>query len=100
MQTSKHSIGIEIRSESGVSQPFDDATLYRQPVGSLFYLSNTVCLDTVFAVVNFSGFIFHPTQITWKAGKHIVRNLRATKQLAVVYDGNDGDVDCAFSEAY
>jgi hypothetical protein len=59
-----------------------DATLYRQLIGSLMYLTNTRP-DICFAVNQLSQFMVEPTRLHWVAAKHVLRYLGA--QQIMVY---------------
>ena len=52
-----------------------DATLYRQIIGSLMYLTNTRP-DICFAVNTLSQFLVEPRHVHLVAAKHVVRYLR------------------------
>ena len=54
-----------------------DRTLYRQVIGSLMYLVNTI-IDMSFAVNTLSQFIMELKRVHWTAAKHILRYLVGT----------------------
>ena len=54
-----------------------DATMYRQMIGSLMYMTNTI-LDICFAVNTLSQFLTDPRQVHLIVAKHISRYLRGT----------------------
>ena len=54
-----------------------DATMYRQMIGSLMYLTNTRP-DICFAVNTLSQFLTEPRNVHLIAAKHILRYLRGT----------------------
>ena len=49
-----------------------DATVYRQLVGSLMYLVNTIP-DICYVVNQLSQGMVKPTKFFWKVGKHVLR---------------------------
>ena len=67
------------RKEDATSGEAMDTTVYRQLVGSLIYLVNTRP-DNFYAVNQLSQAMVKPTQLFWKAGKHVLRYLRGTSQ--------------------
>ena len=54
-----------------------DATLYRQMIGSLMYLTNTRP-DICFAVNTLSQYMVDPRQVHLMAAKHVLRYLKGT----------------------
>jgi hypothetical protein len=64
-----------------------DATLYRQIIGSLMYLTNTrpnIC----FAVNTLSRFLVKPRCLHLVAAKHVMRYLKGTMDYGLSYDGD------------
>jgi hypothetical protein len=64
-----------------------DATLYRQIIGSLMYLTNTrpnIC----FAVNTLSQFLVEPKRVHLVATKHVMRYLKGTIDYGLSYDGD------------
>jgi hypothetical protein len=64
-----------------------DATLYRQIIGSLMYLTNTrpnIC----FAVNTLSQFLVEPRHVHLVAAKHVMRYLKGTLDCGLNYDGD------------
>jgi hypothetical protein len=64
-----------------------DATLYRQIIGSLMYLTNTrpnIC----FAVNTLSQFLVKPRHVHLVAAKHVMRYLKGTLDCCLNYDGD------------
>jgi hypothetical protein len=64
-----------------------DATLYRQIVGSLMYLTNTR-LDICFVVNTLSQFLVEPRHVHLVAAKHVMRYLKGTIDHGLSYDGD------------
>eukprot|EP00253_Pinus_taeda_P033216 PITA_33216 len=63
------------------TSPEVDATLYRQLVGKLLYLTHT-CLDLSFVVGLVARFMQKPCEIHWKAAKRILRYVRGSISLS------------------
>jgi hypothetical protein len=64
-----------------------DATLYRQIIGSLMYLTNTRP-DICFAVNTLSQFLVEPRRVHLVAAKHVMRYLKGTMDYGLSYDGD------------
>jgi hypothetical protein len=64
-----------------------DATLYRQIIGSLMYLTNTR-LDICFAMNTLSQFLVEPRHVHLVAAKHVMRYLKGTLDYGLSYDGD------------
>jgi hypothetical protein len=62
-----------------------DATLYRQIIGSLMYLTNTRP-DICFAVNTLSQFLVEPRHVHLVAEKHVMRYLKGTMDYGLSYD--------------
>jgi hypothetical protein len=63
-----------------------DATLYRQIIGSLMYLTNTrpnIC----FSMNTLSQFLLEPRHVHLVAAKHVMRYLKGTLDCGLRYDG-------------
>jgi hypothetical protein len=67
-----------------------DATLYRQMIGSLMYLTNTR-LDICFVVNTLSQYMVEPRHVHWITTKHVMRYLKGTIEYGIKYDA-----DCEF----
>jgi hypothetical protein len=64
-----------------------DATLYRQIIGSLMYLTNTrpnIC----FVVNTLSQFLVEPRHVHLVVAKHVMRYLKGTLDCGLNYDGD------------
>jgi len=80
-----------------------DATLYRQIIGLLMYLTNTrphIC----FAVNTLSQFLVEPRHVHLVVAKHVMRYLKGTLDYGLSYDGDHNftlsgytDSDCVGS---
>jgi hypothetical protein len=64
-----------------------DATLYRQIIGSLMYLTNTRP-DICFAVNTLSQFLVEPKHVHLVAAKYVMRYLKGTLDYGLSYDGD------------
>jgi hypothetical protein len=64
-----------------------DATLYRQIIGSLMYLTNTRP-DICFAMNTVSQFLVEPRRVHLVAAKHVMRYLKGTLDYGLSYDGD------------
>jgi hypothetical protein len=64
-----------------------DATLYKQIIGSLMYLTNTRP-DICFAVNTLSQYLVEPRRVHLVATKHVMRYLKATLDFGLYYNGD------------
>src|SRR5262249_26464522 len=64
---------------------FDDATLYRQAVGSLSYLANNTRPDISYAVNQAARKMKEPTEADWINVKRIMRYLQGTRDYKITY---------------
>jgi hypothetical protein len=64
-----------------------DATLYRQIIGSLMYMTNTRP-DICFFVNTLSQFLVEPRYVHLVAAKHVMRYLKGTLDCGLSYDGD------------
>jgi hypothetical protein len=63
------------------------ATLYRQIIGSLMYLTNTK--PNIYFVVNtLSQFLVEPKCVHLMVAKHLMRYLKGTVDNGLIYDGD------------
>ena len=74
-----------------------DHELYCTIAGSLLHLSCWSRPDISFAVSELSRFVAAPGHVHLVAAKHLIRYLKGTKDLGIVYSrpGRGGPVDCA-----
>jgi len=80
-----------------------DATLYRQIIGSLMYLTNTR-QDIYFFVNNLSKFLVEPRHVHLVAAKCVMRYLKGTLDYGLSYDGDhnftlSGYIDSDWAES-
>jgi hypothetical protein len=64
-----------------------DATLYRQIIGSLMYLTNTIP-DICFSMNTLSQFLVEPKHVHLVVAKHVMRYLKGTLDFGLNYDGD------------
>ena len=67
--------------------PLVDATLYRQLVGSLIYLTHSRP-DLSFSISLVSRFMQQPHEIHWKVAKRFLRYLQGTLHYGVFYSSS------------
>ena len=90
-------IALDLNLLSDASLELVDATMYRQMIGSLMYLTNTrpyIC----FAVNTLSQYLTVPRHVHLTAAKHILRYLKGTIDYGFKYKTDqrinlDGYVD-------
>jgi hypothetical protein len=70
-----------------ISSELIDATLYRQIIGLLMYLTNTR-QDICFVVNTLSQFLVEPRHVHLVAAKHVMRYLKGTLDCCLNYDGD------------
>ena len=80
-----------------------DATMYRQMIGSLMYLTNTRP-DICFAMNTLSQFLKDPRNVHLIVAKHILRYLRGTNDYGIKYNANqkinlEGYVDSDWADS-
>ena len=78
------------------------AVPYSEAVGSLLYLARGTRPDIAYSVAFLSRFVANPGRAHWQAVKHLFRYLQGTKDLRLVYRGNQfnaQDVFRTFSDA-
>jgi hypothetical protein len=78
---------VKLKLLVDTSLEFIDATLYRQIIGSLMYLTNTR-LDIFFAMNTLSQFLVEPRCVHLVAAKHVMRYLKGTIDYGLRYDGD------------
>ena len=72
---------------SDASLDLVDATMYRQMIGSLMYLTN-MTPDICFAVNTLSQFLTDPRHVHLIVAKHILRYLKGTVDYGLKYEAN------------
>jgi len=76
-----------------------DATLYRQIIGSLMYLTKTRP-DIGFVVNTLSQFLVEPRRVHLVAAKHVMRYLKGTIDYGISYDGNHDFTLSGYTDVY
>ena len=73
-----------VKLSTTCTSPKVDATLYRQLVGSLLYLTHSRP-DLSFSVGRVARYMQNPHEIHYKAAKRILRYIRGTIQFGIHY---------------
>ena len=76
-----------------------DQKMYQSAVGSLLYLSVATRPDIAFAVSNIAKFASYPTNMHWTAVKRIMRYLRGTYNLGLLYSRQDSGTCVGYSDS-
>ncbi|KAI5735092.1 hypothetical protein M8J77_014056 [Diaphorina citri] len=73
-----------------------DSTMYRSAVGSVLYVANNTRPDLAYAVHKLSQKNQNPTEADWRNVKHLLRYLKGTSDLKLVYQktGKPVEVYC------
>ena len=80
--------GMKLSKKTESEDEFDKAK-YQSAVGSLLYLSTRSRPDIAFAVGNAARYCSQPTQSHWSAVKRILRYLKGTMNLGLLYKPDD-----------
>ena len=94
-------------SQLSVTDPEDDHIIpeqviegcqvsYLTIIGSLLYLMLGTCPDIAYAVGTLSHFSAKPKLAHWKAAKHVLRYIQATKDMELRFDGTELSMDLDF----
>jgi transposase InsO family protein len=81
--------GIKLNKNQDIDQMTDKP--YSSLIGSLLYLSNSTHPDITFAVHRLSSYNSNPNEIHWKAAKRILKYLKKTDDLGLVFKNSN---DC------
>jgi histone deacetylase 1/2 len=73
---------IKLTKDNG--DPFNDITLYRNIIGSLFWIARTTRPDIMFVVSILSQYQAAPTEVHYGAAKHVLRYLAGTINHGIV----------------
>ena len=76
-----------------------DQTLYQSAVGSLMYLAVATRPDITFAVSNVAKFSAQPAKHHWTAVKRVMRYLRGTTEMGLVFSPQPTDECVGYSDA-
>lgn len=77
----------EMCDDPSVDRPAKSHSKYMELVGSLLYISNTCRPDITFATSQLSRFMNKPKEHHWNAAIHVLRYLKGTMNLGIVFDG-------------
>jgi hypothetical protein len=80
-------IETKLNIQVDTSSEFIDATLYRQIIGSLMYLTNTKP-DICFSLNTSIQFLLEPRHVHLVATKHVMRYLKGTLNCGLIYNGD------------
>ncbi|OWZ14304.1 hypothetical protein PHMEG_00012238 [Phytophthora megakarya] len=73
---------------------------YRALIGCLLYITTYTRPDVAYIVAQLSRFLENPGQQHWKAAIRVLRYLKGTRDLGIVYNGNKGKVELtAYTDA-
>jgi hypothetical protein len=89
---------VKLKLLVDTSSDLIDATLYRQIIGSLMYLTNTRP-DICFAVNTLSQFLVEPRHVHLVAAKHVTTYLRGTMDYGLSYDGDHNFTLSGYTDA-
>lgn len=86
--------------ENGNVGPIADVP-YQQLIGSLMYLSTGTRPDISYAVNTLSKFLKTPSNDHWQAARRILKYLKSTIDLGIVFDGTNNNANrlIAYSDA-
>ena len=76
-----------------------DQVVYQSTIGSLLYLSTGTRPDIAFAVSNAARFSSNPSKQHWMAVKRIIRYLKGTRDLGILYMRSAEDDLIGFSDS-
>ena len=82
---------IKLSKKTDDEEEFDSVK-YQSAVGSLLYLSTRSRPDIAFAVGNAARYCSNPSQAHWSAVKRILRYLRGTTNLGLLYKPDNADL--------
>lgn len=68
-----------------------NSKIYRELIGSLFYLANATRPDICVPVSSLSQYLDKPTEIHWRAAIRVLRYLKGTANFALKYRRSDDD---------
>ena len=74
---------------------FFDTKMYQSAVGSLLFLSTRTRPDIAYSVGQVAKFSSKPTTQHWSAVKRIMRYLKGTKALGLLYKNQDPNIQCS-----
>ena len=74
------------------SKLLDDVRLYQSMVGSLIYIMTCTRPDICFSVTMLSQYLKNPTQAHLNCAKHVLRYLKATKDMCLEYSKSNSNL--------
>lgn len=82
-----------IRASEAEVQEFKSSNLpYNSLVGSLMYIAQGTRPDIAYAVGALSQHLAHPSMTSWNLGLHVLRYLKGTQYLGLIFDGKETTV--------
>nr|GFD03210.1 retrotransposon protein, putative, Ty1-copia subclass [Tanacetum cinerariifolium] len=84
----KHDLSNEMCASSDEEKPYMKKVPYASAVGSIMYAVRCTRPDVKFAQNLVSRYQQNPGKLHWVAVKHILKYLRNTKDMFLVYEGN------------
>ena len=76
-----------------------DQRLYQSLVGSLMYLATCTRPDIAYAVATLARFSSKPNQAHWVAAKRVLRYLKGTSNLGILFRGSEPGSCVAYADA-
>jgi len=83
------SAGLQLSADEGVLLTPEQATVYRELVGKLLYLSNCTRPDIAYAAGVLARYMANPTAAHWTAAKTVARYIAGTSDTGLVYKGGN-----------
>ena len=77
--------GTVLKADIESPLEYDDATVYRQIIGSTIYLSNCTRLDISYAVGQLARFMAAPGESHYRLSKQLLRYLNGTLETGITY---------------
>jgi hypothetical protein len=90
---------IKAQKEIDKNKPFEDINLYQQLIGSLIYLSNITRPDIAYAVSHLARGMSKPTEDHWIQAKRVLRYLKGTPNLALIYSKSKLNQPVGYSDS-
>ena len=80
-------------------EALDQQSSYQSLVGSLMYLATCTRPDIAYAVGTLAKFSSKPNQTHWVAAKRVLRYLKGTSNLGIIFKGDEPERCKAYSDA-
>lgn len=84
---------------TGTSKDLNNAKPFRQLIGALLHLANTVRPDIAFDVGYLSSFMHMAAGDLWRAGDQVLRYLIGTVDIGISFSTDDDEVVLEYSDA-